>query len=162
MITPHKSTPIALGLSGMLLGCGRDNKAYTVVRSHGGPIVIRKILLAVAFLIALPTAAQTAKNFEQADARAEAQRQTRSAATSSYAETWAAFNNQHRLDERDGCYYMAEGELTQILEIDESGKVVGYFTDKDNGRSKCWAQTYLGVVFPKPPFAPYWHKLVMH
>jgi len=161
-MAPHKFTHIALWLSGKPFGCGLDNKAYTVVRSHGGPTVIRKILLAAVFLIALPTAAQTAKSFEQANSRAEAQRQTRSAATSNYAETWAAFNNQHRLDERDGCYYMAEGELTQILEIDESGKVVSYFTDKDNGRSKCWAQTYLDVVFPKPPFAPYWHKLVMH
>ena len=78
------------------------------------------------------------------------------------ADSWAEFNNQNKLDERDGCYFMADGELIQILEIDESGKVVGYYADKDNGRAQCWRNTYLGVVFPKPPFAPYWHRLVMH
>ena len=125
-------------------------------------MMIRAFFLAAALLLTLPASAQSAKNFGQADTRAEAQRAKHADATSSYAETWAEFNNQHHLDERDGCYYLAEGALTQVLEIDETGKVVGYFSDKDNGRSKCWAQTYLGVVFPKPPFAPYWHKLVMH
>lgn len=124
--------------------------------------MIRASFLAAALLLTVPASAQSAKDFEQADARAEAQLAKHPDATSSYAEAWAEFNNLHHLDERDGCYYMAEGALTQILEIDETGKVVGYLTDKDNGRSKCWSQTYLGVVFPKPPFAPYWHKLVMH
>lgn len=110
----------------------------------------------------LPAMAQTAMDFAQAEARAEAQRNEFPAPSSAYADAWAEFNNQHRLDERDGCYFKADGGLIQILQIDESGKVVGYFSDKDNGRSRCWSQTYLGVVFPKPPFAPYWHKLVMH
>ena len=88
--------------------------------------------------------------------------QEKSEATDAYANAWADFNNLNHLDERDGCYFKADGELTQILEIDASGKVVGYFTDKDNGRSECWRNTYLGVVFPKPPFAPYWHRLTMH
>lgn len=123
--------------------------------------MIRAFLLAAALLITHPAAAQSAKNFKQAATRAEAQRAKHADSTSSYADTWTAFNNQHHLDERDGCYFLAEGALTQVLEIDETGKVVGYFSDKDDGRSECWARTYLGVVFPKPPFAPYWHEMTM-
>jgi hypothetical protein len=122
----------------------------------------RSVLVAATLFLALPAGAQSAKTFSQAYANAEAQRGRHLAATSSYADTWAEFNNQNHFDERDGCYFKAEGELIQILEIDRSGKVVGYYTDQDNGRSRCWRATYLGVVFPKPPFAPYWHKLVMH
>ena len=123
--------------------------------------MIRALLVSATMLFMLPAMAQTAKDFAQADARAEAQRREFPAPSSNYAEAWAEFNNQHRLDERDGCYFKADGELIQILQIDESGEIVGYFSDKDNGRSRCWSRTYLGVVFPKPPFAPYWHKLVM-
>lgn len=113
-------------------------------------------------LIALSAVAQSAPDFAQANANAESQRAQKKDATSKYADAWAEFNNANRLDERDGCYFKAEGELTQILEIDAAGKVIGYYTDQRNGRSECWRATYLGVVFPKPPFAPYWHKLVMH
>lgn len=124
--------------------------------------MIRSIILATVLAFALPATAQTTHGFEQADNHAEAQRANRPNATSRYADAWADFNNRRDLDERDGCYFKANGELIQILEIDKSGKVVGYFADKDNNRSRCWKRTYLGVVFPKPPFAPYWHKLIMH
>jgi hypothetical protein len=124
--------------------------------------VTRTILAAIVLSFALPASAQSASGFAQADARAEMQRGQHEPATSKYADAWADFNNAQHLDERDGCYFKAEGELTQVLEIDGSGKVVGYYTDKNNGRSECWRRTYLGAVFPKPPFAPYWHKLVMH
>jgi len=120
------------------------------------------VLAAICLFLALPAMAQSASDFAQANARADAQWEHRHAETSMYADAWAAFNNAQHLDERDGCYFKAEGELTQVLEIDAAGKVVGYYTDQDNGRSQCWRATYLGVVFPKPPFAPYWHKLVMH
>jgi hypothetical protein len=120
-----------------------------------------RILTALALAsLSFATVAGEPKTFAEADALAEAQPHTNE--TQAYAEAWAAFNNAQSLDEKDGCYFRADGELTQILEIDSSGQVVGYFSDKDNGRSQCWRQTYLGVVFPKPPFAPYWHKLVMH
>ncbi len=123
--------------------------------------MIRAFLVVFVLSFALPAMAQSASDFTQASARAEAQRTKHQVATAKYAETWAEFNNAQHLDERDGCYFKAEGALTQILEIDAAGKVVGYYADQDNGRSQCWRATYLGVVFPKPPFAPYWHKLVM-
>jgi len=124
--------------------------------------MIRSTLVVALLLAALPAGAQSPPAFDQANAQADAQQSQKPRETEAYADAWAAFNNLHHLDERDGCYFRAEGELTQILEIDQSGKVVGYYADKDNGRSRCWEATYLGVVFPKPPFAPYWHKLVMY
>lgn len=87
--------------------------------------------------------------------------QPRTSATDAYGTAWAEFNNAHHLDERDGCYFKADGPLVQILQIDGSGKIVGYFADKENGRSQCWRQTYLGLAFPKPPFAPFLHRLEM-
>lgn len=122
--------------------------------------MFRLFLLAASLTLFSPAFAQSAADYTEANTKADAQ--PKSDATSAYADAWAEFNNSHHLDERDGCYFMAEGELTQILEMDASGKVVGYFADKDNGRSQCWRSTYFGVVFPKPPFAPYWHKLVMY
>ena len=122
--------------------------------------MIRFALLAVCFVLVPQAFAESLGDFTEANTKADAQ--VKSEATVAYADTWAEFNNQNHLDERDGCYFKADGELTQILKIDGSGKVVGYFADKDNGRSQCWRNTYLGVVIPKPPFAPYWHRLVMH
>lgn len=122
--------------------------------------MIRVAILATCLTFAPQVFAQSVSDFTEANTRADVQE--KSEATDTYANAWADFNNLNHLDERDGCYFKADGELTQILEIDASGKVVGYFTDKDNGRSECWRNTYLGVVFPKPPFAPYWHRLTMH
>ena len=122
--------------------------------------MIRIAVLVVCLALVSQAFAQTMGDFAEANSNADAQ--AKSEAVLAYADAWAEFNNQNHLDERDGCYFKADGELTQILEIDASGKVVGYFADKDNGRSQCWRNTYLGVVFPKPPFAPYWHRLVMH
>lgn len=124
--------------------------------------MIRTLILTLLLLFAVAASADAPRGFEEANAHAEAQRAKAPEASSTYAGAWAAFNNAHRLDERDGCYFMADGALTQILELDSSGKVVGYYADKENGRAHCWRQTYMGAVFPKPPFAPYWHKLVMH
>jgi len=122
--------------------------------------MIRVAVLAACLALASHAFAQSASDFAEANAKADAQ--AKSEATLAYADAWAEFNNLNHLDERDGCYFKEEGELTQILEIDAMGKVVGYFADKDNGRSQCWSNTYLGVVFPVPPFAPYWHRLVMY
>ena len=124
--------------------------------------MLKAKFLALTLIVALPALAQSAIDFSKADSFAEQQLTKDPDATSAYATAWAEFNNQHKLDERDGCFFKATGELTQILEIDVSGKVIGYYSDKENGRSRCWSDTYMGVVFPKPPFAPYWHKLVMH
>ena len=122
-------------------------------------MTIRALLVAAFLLSAFAPASHAATNF--AEVKRLFEEQERTAATDAYGTAWADFNNSQHLDEKDGCYFKAEGSLVQILEIDATGKVVAYFADKDNGRSQCWRNTYLGVTFPKPPFAPYYHHMSM-
>ena len=119
------------------------------------------LLLAVALslLAGCASTPQGPSSFSEAQRLFDAQ--PRTDATDSYGTAWADFNNAHHLDERDGCYFKADGSLVQILQIEASGQIVGYFADQENGRSQCWRQTYLGVTFPKPPFAPFLHRLEM-
>jgi len=120
-----------------------------------------KRLAIVAFVaVGAAQAVEPARDFAQAERLFAAQ--PRTAATDAYLNSWTDFNNAHHLDERDGCYFKADGALVQILRIDADGKISGYFADRDNGRSQCWRQTYLGLEFPKPPFAPFYHRLEMH
>lgn len=128
------------------------------MRSDRTRLVVFAMLLAVPVLLC----AQRARSFAEANERADAQRAELPDVSAAYATEWAEFNNNHKLDERDGCYFKATGPLVQILEIDKSGKIVGYYTDVDNERSRCWKKSYLGTVFPPPPVSPYWHKLTMH
>ena len=123
--------------------------------------MIRTILIAALLVSSFPVSAQSAASFEQANERAEAQASSNDPAIDTYLQAWSAFNNEHRLDERDGCYFKEGGRLTQILEIDASGKVVAHFTNRPGLGADCWRAAYLGVVFPRPPFAPFWAKLVM-
>ena len=122
--------------------------------------MIRGIFLAGALALSLTVSAQSAKDFAEANARTDMQPNDK--ITSAYARSWEAFNNEQHLDDRDGCYDKGQGELTQILEIDASGKVAGYFADKDDGRTRCWKSAYLGVVFPAPPFEPFYYRMKMH
>ena len=119
----------------------------------------RIVLIAALVLTGCTSTSRSPTSFAEAERLVHSQPKT--AATDAYGAAWADFNNTHHLDERDGCYFKAKGSLTQILQIDADGKVVGYFSDKDNARSQCWRNTYLGVTFPKPPFAPIYHLLVM-
>jgi hypothetical protein len=87
--------------------------------------------------------------------------QPRDAAVKDYETAWSDFNNEHHLDDKDGCWPKAGGPVVLIMELDASGKVVGFFADKDNARTKCWRKAYLGVTFPAPPFAPIYRRLEM-
>ena len=123
--------------------------------------MIRNILLAALLAFPLSSVAQSVATFEQADQLAEAQRAQNDPENNKYLEAWSDFNNAHELDERDGCYFKDGAALTQILEIDSSGKVVGHFASNSSPSAECWKATYLGVTFPKPPSAPFWAKLAM-
>ncbi len=119
----------------------------------------RIALIAALLLAGCASITDRASSFSDAALLFSAQPSTEE--TDAYGTAWAEFNNVQSLDERDGCYFKAEGSLVQILLIDANGKVVDYFSDKDNGRSQCWRKTYLGVTFPKPPFAPFFHRMEM-
>ena len=81
--------------------------------------------------------------------------------TESYLNSWGEFNNSHKLDEKDGCYFKAPGPTRQILIIDASGTVVQFLSDVNNERTNCFRHSYLHVRFPKPPFAPFFVHMDM-
>lgn len=123
------------------------------------------IRLVVLLIILLLAACQTpAKNpidseFERAYLKFDAQ--PFNDQTKSYSSAWDEFNNTNKLDEKDGCYFKSDGQTQQILVLDGSGKVIEFLADTDNDRTRCFRDTYLGVEFPPPPFAPYYVHMVM-
>jgi len=122
-----------------------------------GRSTILSLLVVLAGCASAPSGPRT---FADAQVLFDLQPDTPEVAT--YRNDWYGFNNAQHLDERDGCYPKAEGSLVQIMEIDAKGTITGYFADRDDGRSQCWRRTYLGVAFPKPPFAPFYIRLEMH
>ena len=120
---------------------------------------MRAIFFISLLLVGCGSAQQDTMSFAEAERAFSLQ--PKSAEVKAYSHAWEEFSNTNHLDEKDGCYVKATGSLVQILKIDAEGKVVGYFADQDNGRSQCWRRTYMGVTFPKPPFAPFYHRLEM-
>jgi len=83
-----------------------------------------------------------------------------------YAEEFAVFNNNHRLDEKHGCYSLSPGPVTLFLVIDHDPKqqfaVVGQVvSDSDNAKSRCFKRTYTGIPTKVPPFVPFPMKMQM-
>ena len=120
---------------------------------------VRAAILVALFAAGVASAAPHATSF------AEAQKlydyQPRDAAIKAYIQTWTVFNNANHLDEKGNCWSKKGEPFVQILEIDATGKVAGYFADKDNDRSRCLRKAYFGVKFPAPPIAPFYHRLTM-
>lgn len=77
----------------------------------------------------------------------------------SYLTVWDHYNQARRLDEKDGCYLKAKGPSRHILVINASGTVVQFLSDPDSDREICLRYSYLGVQFPKPPYAPFYVHL---
>ena len=108
--------------------------------------MIRSIPFAVALALSLPASAQSAKDFAEANARTEVQPKDK--LTSAYSHAWEAFNNQHHLDDRDGCYDKGTGELVQILEIDEAGRVTGFLPTRTTAARAAGDRRTLVSSFP--------------
>ena len=105
--------------------------------------------VAVAILSALlaagaASAAPHAASFEEAVKLFEFQ--AKDPEVKAYFQAWTEFNNANHLDEKGGCWEKPGGAVVQILELDAKGTVVGYFADKDNERTRCWREAYLGVT----------------
>lgn len=79
-----------------------------------------------------------------------------------YEEVWDTFNNENKLDEKDGCYKKSNGMIQQVLVIDKSGLVTDVVADIKNKKSNCFRNSYMNVRFPAPPFSPYYMYLRMH
>ena len=74
---------------------------------------------------------------------------------SKYEDESIAYNNAQKFDERGNCHGKSKYPVTIMLLLDADGKVTNTITDVENGKAKCFRQSYASVQFPKPPIAPY-------
>ena len=89
--------------------------------------------------------------WERTKTRAEYQR---------YAQEFAQFNNHFRLDEKDGCYARAPGQVNLMLVITHSsGSEVAIIervlSDVHSAKAQCFQNSYEGVRTKIPPFLPF-------
>ena len=97
----------------------------------------------------LPKSGSFAEELAKFDAQPRTERE------GAYDERWIRFNNEHRLDEKDNCYSKAPGEVTLVIQVDETGTVRNVATSVENAKAICFKGSYMNVRFPPPPFAPY-------
>ena len=77
-----------------------------------------------------------------------------------YASKFAEFNNQHHLDEKDGCYALSPGPVKLFLVITHSqggefALIERVLSNVDNSKSSCFKRTYEGLRTKVPPFLPF-------
>lgn len=79
-----------------------------------------------------------------------------------YFNTWNNFNNENKLDEKDGCYKYGKESIKLILVQNSVGLVENVVTQSDDKKTQCFVKSYTGVKFPKPPIAPFYHRMTMN
>jgi len=79
-----------------------------------------------------------------------------------YFDTWNDFNNKNKIDEKDGCYKYGKEPVKLILVQNSGGLVEKVITQPDNKKTQCFVKSYTGVKFPKPPVAPFYHRMTMN
>jgi len=83
-----------------------------------------------------------------------------------YAQEFAQFNNHFRLDEKDGCYALAQGPVELMLVITHDGKsryarIEQVLSNVDNAKSACFKKSYGGIQTKVPPYLPFVLQLGM-
>jgi hypothetical protein len=95
-----------------------------------------------------------------ADAKAIWEKSKNTPEYQSYASEFAQFNNHFHLDEKDGCYALAQGPVNLMLVISNPGNgefavIERVLSDVDNAKSRCFKKSYGGVRTKIPPFLPF-------
>ena len=77
-----------------------------------------------------------------------------------YAQEFAQFNNHFRLDEKDGCYALAQDPVELMLVITHDGKsqyatIEQVLPNVDNAKSACFKRSYGGIPTKVPPYLPF-------
>ena len=83
-----------------------------------------------------------------------------------YAQEFAQFNNHFRLDEKDGCYALAQGPVELMLVITHDGKsqyakIEQVLPNVDNAKTACFKKSYSGIQTKVPPYFPFVLQLGM-
>ena len=78
-----------------------------------------------------------------------------------YLNTVLEIDNKQNRDEQGGCYNVAPGGITQIIVINSEGIIESVISESKSEKSECFKKVYLGLKYPKPPFAPIYDKMLM-
>jgi len=83
-----------------------------------------------------------------------------------YAQDFSQFNNHFRLDEKDGCYALAQGPVELMLVITHDGKsqyakIEQVLSNVNNAKTACFKKSYGGIPTKVPPFFPFVLQLGM-
>lgn len=112
---------------------------------------------------ATPTVPNNTLQFDDAEAKYVAQYKqwSEDEQYQGYMQLWLDFNNNNAIDSQGKCYFLGEEDESIVLVLDEGGRVVDVAVDHNNKMTQCFRRTFLGVVYPKPPFAPYYNLMRM-
>ena len=77
-----------------------------------------------------------------------------------YLSEFTQFNNQLRLDEKDGCYALSSDPVDLMLVItypdrSEYAVVEDAVARVDNPKARCFQKAYRGIPTKVPPFVPF-------
>ena len=78
-----------------------------------------------------------------------------------YIQKWLTINNENKIDEKNNCYAQGSGPTHMVLIQNRDGVIEKVVQKIENEKAKCFTHSYLGLEFPKPPVAPFYHIMTM-
>lgn len=79
-----------------------------------------------------------------------------------YQDEFIQFNNYHKLDTINKCYTLDSKVVNMIIVISKDAVISEVIGDEPSMKFECLKHTYLGVRVKKPPYDPFYIKMVMN
>jgi len=80
---------------------------------------------------------------------------------SAFNTDWLLFNNANGIDQKNGCYVLGSDVEDLILIQNSEGVIQHVVLKRSTPKSECFKEVFLGVRYPAPPVAPYYHFMRM-
>lgn len=96
---------------------------------------------------------------QQATAQWEKYRDTEEYAQ--FNNDWLSFNNANQIDEKGHCYLIGGPTEVIILIQNRLGTIQNVVVENDNKKTRCFKEAFIGKKYPKPPFSPFYHYMIM-
>lgn len=71
------------------------------------------------------------------------------------------FNNKKRIDTSKDCYKKSGGIIELILTHNKDGVIISAVPKSQSHKANCLVNLYLGIKFPKPPYSPYYERMLV-
>jgi len=119
-----------------------------------------RYILALTTVLSAAALAQDNRPRTYGEASAVWERAKDTVAYQTYASEFAQFNNQLRLDEKDGCYALSSDPVDLMLVITHRGPsqyavVEDALARVDSPKARCFQRSYRGISTKIPPFVPF-------